>query len=210
MNRRLLGLVVTACIPLTLAACGKSPSSDSAYKQLSQAIVHGQDQVGADTLADWIIKGKRDFVLLDVRPQSDFTAGHIESAQSTPLTYLVEPKTLARLPKDRKLILYSNGNRKSSQAAVMLRLAGFDAYSLLGGYQFWNERVLHPTLPANAGNDEILKFKKQQAVACYFSGNYKGGSGESGPPPSAGFTPELRPKPPARPKTGAPKIREGC
>jgi rhodanese-related sulfurtransferase len=210
MNRRLLGLLVTACIPLTLTACGRSSGSDTAYKQLTQAIVHGQDQVGADKLADWIIKGKRDFVLLDVRPQSEFTAGHITSAESVPLTYLVEPKTLARMPKDRKLILYSNGNRKASQAAVMLRLAGFNAYSLLGGYELWTQRVLHPTLPANAGDDEILKFKKQQAVACYFSGNYKGGTGEAGPPSSAGFTPNLQPKPRPRPKAGAPKIHEGC
>jgi rhodanese-related sulfurtransferase len=210
MNKRLPGLLVAACIPMTLTACGGPSSSDTAYKQLSQAIVHGQDQVGADELADWIIKGKRDFVLLDIRPQSDFTAAHIESAQSTPLTYLVEPKTLSRLPKDRKLILYSNGNRKASQAAAMLRLAGFDAYSLLGGYEFWTQRLLRPTLPANAGDDEILKYQKQQAVACYFSGNYKGGTGESGPSPSAGFTPSLRPKPPARPKAGASKIHEGC
>jgi rhodanese-related sulfurtransferase len=210
MNKRLLGLLITACIPLTITACGGSASSDTAYKQLTQAIIHGQDQVGADELADWIVKGKRDFVLLDVRPQSEFTAGHIESAQSLPLTYLVEPKTLAGLPQDRKLILYSNGNRKASQAAVMLHLAGFNAYSLLGGYEFWTQRVLHPNLPANAGNDEILKFQKQQAVACYFSGNYKGGTGEAGPPTNVGFTPNVRPKPPARPKAGAAKIHEGC
>jgi rhodanese-related sulfurtransferase len=210
MNRRLVGLLMTACIPLALTACGGSSSSDTAYKQLAQAIVHGQDQVDADKLADWIIKGKQDFVLLDVRPQSEFTAGHVASAQSVPLTYLVEPRTLARLPKDRKLILYSNGNRKASQAAVMLRLAGLHAYSLLGGYEFWTQRVLHPTLPANAGDDEVLKFQKQQAVACYFSGNYKGGTGEAAPPTNAGFIPNLRPKPRPRPKAGPPQIHEGC
>ncbi|MGA7983200.1 MAG: rhodanese-like domain-containing protein [Chromatiaceae bacterium] len=211
MNRALGRLLVAACVPFVLAGWGRAQAEPDAatFEDVARAIIHGQDQVGVDALADWIIQGKRDFMLVDIRPQEAFAAGHIKTAQSMPLTYLVERQTISRLPRDRMLILYSNGNREASQAVVMLRLAGFDAYSLLGGYDFWSRHVLHPELPANAGDDEILRYRKQQAVACYFAGNYKGGTAEA-PSGSVGFTPPVYRKPPTREKKGTPKIKEGC
>jgi rhodanese-related sulfurtransferase len=212
MNRALERLLLAVCIPFVLAGCGNQGAGQGEatdFQQLARAIIHRQDQIGVDTLADWIVQGRRDFVLLDVRPQEAFAAGHIQSAQSMPLTYLVERQTISWLPRDRMLVLYSNGNREAAQAVVMLRLAGLDAYALLGGYEFWSRHVLHPELPADAGDDEILRFRKQQAVACYFAGNYKGGAGQPQTPATAGFTPSVHVKPPPR-KKKAPKIKEGC
>lgn len=213
MRRAPARFLLPVCIPLILAGCGNQGAGEATeLQQLARAIIHRQDQVSADELADWIVQGRRDFVLLDVRPLESFAAGHIQSAQSMPLTYLVERQTLSRLPRDRMLVLYSNGNREAAQAMVMLRLAGLDAYALLGGYEFWSQHVLHPELPADAGDDEILSFRKQQAVACYFAGNYKGGEGQPQAPTAAGFTPPVHAvAPPTRArKKGAPKIKEGC
>jgi rhodanese-related sulfurtransferase len=212
MNKAFGALLLPICVSVLFCVCGQAaaeePTQAVSYQELARAIIHRQDQVDVEALADWIIQGRADFLLIDIRPQADFDAGHIQSAQSMPLSYLVENQTLKHLPRDRKLVLYSNGNRKAAQAVVMLRLAGLDAYALLGGYQFWNDRVLHPELAADAGDDEILRFRKRQAVACYFAGNYKGGTGGA---PAAGFTPQVRRKPPTREtKEGAPKIKEGC
>jgi rhodanese-related sulfurtransferase len=209
MRRRILPI----CIPLALGAGATQAAGQGAvdFQDLARAIIHGEDQIGVDTLADWIIKGRKDFVLLDVRPQQAFAAGHIPSAQSMPLTYLVERQTLRRLPRERKILVYSNGSREASQAVVMLRLAGLEAYALLGGYDFWTRHVLHPELPANAGDDEILRYRKRQAVACYFSGNYKGGPAQP-EAAAAGFTPPVHavPPPAREPAKGQAKIREGC
>ena len=213
MNKALGHLLVAACVPFVLTACGELAQEGqgaATFEDVARAIIHRQDQVGVDTLADWIIQGKQDFMLVDVRPQEAFAAGHIKTAQSMPLTYLVERETISRLPRDRKLILYSNGNREAAQALVMLRLAGFDTYALLGGYEFWTQHVLHPELPADAGDDEILKFHKQQAIACYFSGNYKGGAALPDSAAPAGFTPALRSAPPQRERKMVPQIKEGC
>ena len=215
MSRASGRFLLSVCIPIILAGCGNQGAGQGEaadFQQLARAIIHRQDQIGVDTLADWIVQGRRDFVLLDVRPQDAFAAGHIQSAQSMPLTYLVEHQTMSRLPRDRMLVLYSNGNREAAQAVVMLRLAGLDAYGLLGGYEFWTQHVLHPELPADAGDDEILRFRKQQAVACYFAGSYKGGEGKPHAQAAAGFTPPVHAvAPPTRErKKGAPKIKEGC
>jgi rhodanese-related sulfurtransferase len=212
MRRASGRFLLSVCIPFVLGGCnhqGAGQGEAAGFQQLARAIIHRQDQIGVDTLADWILQGRRDFVLLDIRSQEAFAAGHIQSAQSMPLTYLVERQTMGRLPRNRMLVLYSNGNREAAQAVVMLRLAGLDAYALLGGYEFWSRHVLHPELPADAGDDEILRFRKQQAVACYFAGNYKGGAGQPRPPVAAGFTPPVHLEPPPR-KKKAPKIKEGC
>jgi len=214
MNKALRRLLLPVCLPFVLAGCGNRGAGQGEaadFQGLARAIIHRQDQISVDTLADWIVQGRRDFVLLDVRPQDAFAAGHIQSARSMPLTYLVERQTMSRLPRDRMLVLYSNGNREAAQAVIMLRLAGLDAYALLGGYEFWSRHVLHPELPADAGDAEILRYRKQQAVACYFAGNYKGGAGQPQTTEAAGFTPPLHTKPPSREKKkGVPKIKEGC
>lgn len=181
-------------VSVTLTACGNGAqdplaNSGEAFQQVARAIVHGQDHVSVEELADWLIKDRQDFVLVDVRPQSAYEAGHIESAINRPLTYLVEPGTLSDLPSDRRLVLYSNGTRKSAQAIVLLRLAGIEASTLLGGYNAWEERVLYPELTATT-DDEVLEARKRQAIACYFAGNYKGGAGQGEVQPAA-FTPTL-------------------
>ena len=185
-------------VSVTLAACGNGGQDPFAnpgegFQQVARAVIHGQDHVTAEELADWLIKDRKDFVLVDIRPQSDYETGHIESAINLPLTYLVEPGALSDLPSDRLLVLYSNGTRKSAQAIVLLRLAGIEASTLLGGYNAWEERVLYPELTAST-DDEVLEARKRQAIACYFAGNYTGGAGQGEAKPAA-FTPTLIPGP---------------
>ena len=183
-------------LSVTLAACGNGgqdplANSGEAFQQVARDVIHGQDHVSVEELADWLIKGRKDFVLVDIRPQSAFEAGHIESAINRPLTYLVEPGALSDLPSDRRLVLYSNGTRKSAQAIVLLRLTGLEASTLLGGYNAWEQRVLYPELTAST-DDEVLEARKRQAIACYFAGNYKGGADQGEIQPAA-FTPTLIP-----------------
>lgn len=201
---------------LTLAACGgERPDVTESFQQVARTIIHGKDQVSVETVADWLIKGKQDFVLVDIRPQKAYDDGHIESARSLPLTYLLEPAVLADLPSDRPIVLYANGIREAAQAAVMLRLAGIQASTLLGGYNAWEQHVLHPDLTA-ATDDEVLEAKKRQAIACYFAGNYKSGTGQGGPQPAAAFTPPVISAPTlptaaaAHTDEGAAGIAEGC
>ena len=209
--------LIIGLVSVTLAACGRGgqdPVTEfgESFQQVTRAIIHGQDQVSVEELADWLIKDKQDFVLVDVRPQSAYEAGHIESAINLPLTYLAEPGVLRDLPSDRLVVLYSNGTRKAAQAIVLARLAGIDAATLLGGYNAWQDRVLHPELTATT-DDEVLDARKRQAIACYFAGNYRGGAGE---PQTAAFTPTLiSPLPAPQAASGATAhggaaIEEGC
>jgi len=164
---------------------------------LSRAIVRGEDHVPADELAQWIVEGRKDYMLIDLRPKDAYDEGHIDTATHVPLPDLFDNGTLDELPTDRSIVVYSNGTADAAQAVVVLRCAGLKAYSLLGGYNFWQKNTLTPELAGEA-DEEVLKRVKRKATAWYFSEDYEravglpmGSIGAAATP--AAFAPPLRP-----------------
>lgn len=68
-----------------------------------------------------------DVVLVDVRPEHEFAAGHVPGAISLPLTALKQ--RVAELPRDRTVVAYCRGPycTFSAEATRRLRALGFDA-----------------------------------------------------------------------------------
>ncbi|MFA5041653.1 MAG: rhodanese-like domain-containing protein [Bdellovibrionales bacterium] len=82
---------------------------------------------------------KESFVLLDVRLQEEYDAGHIENAILMPLNTL--STRFNELPKDKPIIVYCRTGRRSAQATSFLRSKGFaNAIDLSGGYSEWMSR----------------------------------------------------------------------
>jgi rhodanese-related sulfurtransferase/predicted transcriptional regulator len=81
---------------------------------------------------------RRDVVLVDVRPQDEFEAGHIGGAQSIPLDELEQ--RLDELPSDREVIAYCRGPFcvMSHEAVHRLRDAGRSARRLEEGWPEWH------------------------------------------------------------------------
>lgn len=196
---------------LFLGACGQSRSgSDGAsYLDIAQAAARQADRVSVEELARWLIEGRQDFMLIDVRSPEDVEQGQIGEARNIPIVELVTSDVLASLPTDRKLVLYSNGSENGAKAGVLLRLAGFDALVLTGGYNAWHRRILNPDIPLEELDGESLLVSEQRAFACYFVGE-RSGAGASRPdaadvefvPPVFEGEEELPPLPPAK--------EEGC
>src|SRR5436305_11768494 len=61
--------------------------------------------IGRDELRDRLARG--DAVLIDVRPQEEYAAGHIEGSRSIPLEELEQ--RLSELPADREIVAYCRG-----------------------------------------------------------------------------------------------------
>ena len=212
-------LLVMALASL-LAACGDSGDAGKTapvinFEPLVQAISRQEDRVTADELARWLIEDKRDFILVDVRSADDFDKGHIDGARHLPIVELVSHASLQALPQGRKIILYSNGSEDAAKAEVMLRLAGYEAYLLLGGYNYWNQHILNPDIPAAAADGEAPELAERRAISCFFAAG-----GAAGAPSTEAVTaPQPAPfTPPVLPSTGetgaleAPGliIEEGC
>jgi len=85
----------------------------------------GLEAVERDTLLERL--RANDAVLLDVRPEQEFTKRHIPGAISLPLSLL--ESRLGELPRDRTIIAYCRGPfcALSQEAARRLRELGFDA-----------------------------------------------------------------------------------
>lgn len=175
------------------------------------ALVHEEvDHVTVQDLAAWIVQGRADYRLIDLRDPKDYDAYHIPPAENLPITAL--PGDLER---NEKIVLYSEGGIHSAQAWFLLKARGYDAsYILLGGLEEWNDRILYPTLPAGATPDQLAAFEKDRQVSAYFGGTPRIASAEAAatlaPAPPAAAP---RPQAPAAPKGAAPakkKKKEGC
>jgi rhodanese-related sulfurtransferase len=137
---------------------------------IAQSAARQDDRASVEELATWLIEGRSDFMLIDVRAPEDYESGKIGEAENIPIAQIVSADTLARLPTDRMLLVYSNGSENAAKAAVLLRLAGFDAHLLVGGYTAWHERILNPDISAEALDGESLRVAEQRAYSCYFVG----------------------------------------
>ncbi|HEX6452843.1 MAG TPA: metalloregulator ArsR/SmtB family transcription factor [Trebonia sp.] len=76
-------------------------------------------------------------LVLDVRPEPEFTAAHIAGAVNVPLADL--PGRLAELPRDGQIIAYCRGQfcAMSPEAVRLLRREGYHARVLDGGLPEW-------------------------------------------------------------------------
>jgi rhodanese-related sulfurtransferase len=93
------------------------------------------EQVGQQELIE---RARRDdVVVLDVRPEVEFRAGHIPEALSVPLSEL--KNRLSDLPKDREIVAYCRGPYcvMSLEAVELLRRHGFKARRLADGFPEW-------------------------------------------------------------------------
>ena len=76
-------------------------------------------------------------MLVDVRPDEEFEAGHIEGARSIPIDELEQ--RLAELPADREVVAYCRGPfcAYAHEAVRRLRAAGRPARRLEDGWPEW-------------------------------------------------------------------------
>ncbi len=76
-------------------------------------------------------------VVLDVRPESEFDAGHIRGARSIPITEL--RSRLSELPRSREIVAYCRGPYCvfADEALDLLLAKGFRAHRLESGFPEW-------------------------------------------------------------------------
>jgi len=162
--------LILAFIMLFLPSTDKSKYSFNP-DLLAKSIIESEDQISPQDLSEWIIEGRNDYQLIDIRTEEEFGKGNIKSSDNIPLSKLLNVKTIEQdLNNDKTIILYSNGNSHAHQAWLILKSAGKDAYVLEGGFNNWNRKILNPELPQDPTDDEILRYKASASIAEYFGG----------------------------------------
>jgi rhodanese-related sulfurtransferase len=93
------------------------------------------DTLGREELLERLRRG--DVVLIDVRPEAEYAAGHIDGAQSIPIGEL--ERRLAELPADTEVVAYCRGPycAYAHEAVRRLHAAGRRARRLEDGWPEW-------------------------------------------------------------------------
>ncbi len=177
-------------------------------KELATIIDKEGDHVTASELAGWIVAGRSDYRLIDLRSEKEYGEYHIPTAENVTLTALPDSSLLA----NEKIVLYSEGGLHASQAWMLLRAQGFkNAYTLKGGLDQWKEDVLFPALAENATPQERARFERAVALAKFFGGSPRTG-GTQAAVAKAPEMPKAEAPAPAVGATSTPpkKKKEGC
>ena len=108
---------------------------------LALAVMFGMQQLQA---ADGIdVKqassmSKQGALLLDVREQDEYTAGHAPNAQLIPLGQLSSRLSEIAAHKDKPIVVMCRSGRRSAKAVALLQEAGYSQVSnVKGGIQAW-------------------------------------------------------------------------
>ena len=109
---------------------------------LASIVEHGDDLQGVDR-ADILRRAAAgEVVVLDVRPQQEFSVAHLPHARSLPVDEL--KKRIAELPKDVPVVAYCRGPfcLMARDAVELLRRKGYRAFHLTDGVAEWRARGL--------------------------------------------------------------------
>ena len=129
---RKLFLFVTILLCLILSACGG---------ETAQGDVFMYEQITAET-AKQIMDSGEEHIILDVREQEEFDAGHIPGAILLPYTE-IEAKAETTLPdKDQLILVYCRSGRRSKIAAEALVNLGYTNVKEFGGIIDWPYEVV--------------------------------------------------------------------
>ena len=185
-------------------------------QELATIVGSEVDHVTSRELGDWIVQGRTDYRLIDLRSEPEFDAYHIPTAENVPVARLPD----YGLARDEKIVLYSEGGIHSAQAWFLLKARDYPAaYILLGGLEAWQDEVLYPVVPGpSATAAERAAFERTAQVARFFGGGPRAAAADTGlriVSPVATAAPGAKIAPPPVPAGGTAakpkqKRKEGC
>jgi rhodanese-related sulfurtransferase len=169
-------------------------------KELLTAVERREDHVAPAELAAWIIEGRADYRLVDVRSPEAYAEYHIPTAENVPLPTLLD----GALGRTDKVVLYGDGGIHAAQGWTALKGRGFtQVYTLLEGLEAWRDEVLFPVMPQNPSPEEQARFERAAQVAKFLGGQPRAAA-------VAGAEPVPLPAPVAAPAVAAPTLPAGA
>lgn len=126
--------------------------------------------VTSSQLSNWMKESKDDFMVVDIRfapddgPWGQPKYGRIPKSVFIPYYDLFAAENLAKLDKNKKIILVGHMGVHENYSVVPLRLLGYDAYALLLGMSGWQKdypAVGHIKMLIHAPDNMDFPLKKE-------------------------------------------------
>ncbi len=171
--------------------------------ELALNIIDSNNIIAPIQLAEWLIQGKVDFRLIDVRDEKQYEDYFITGAENIPLTKI---KT-SELLRNEKILIYSDDELKTAQSWLLLKTLGYKNILMLkGGIDNWKKSIIFPIISDSKNQEKLIEISK------HFGGTpLVGATSEiavSRELPKTNL-PKVQPPPSSGEKKGKPK-REGC
>jgi phage shock protein E len=132
-------LAIFAIFALALAACTAGPAAQPpAPAPVTTQVDFTQLGPNVDVATVNALQGRDDVLILDVREQSEYDAGHIPGVTLIPLNDV--PNRLNEIPKDKPVIVTCRSGNRSGQATDFLRQQGYtNVHNMTGGINAWQQ-----------------------------------------------------------------------
>lgn len=142
-------------------------------KELSMIAATDNDKVHVKDLAEWIIEGKFDYRLVDLRKPEEFEKYNIPSSECIPASQLLN----SDLMRNEKIVLYADDEFTAAQGWFVLKANDYKGvYVLEGGLQYWKDQILFPKLRIDASPEEKIEFQKMAEISKFFGGQPQTGT----------------------------------
>ncbi len=147
-------------------------------KELSIVAEKDINTISVQELSNWIIQGKMDYRLVDLRTLNMFEEYNIPSSECVSMNSL----TNSGLMRNEKIILYGDDDIAATQAWFILKADGYKSVSILkDGMEAWKNEIVFPT--CNCGehsSDELNQLHaKKTEVAKFFGGAMQADGGNN-------------------------------
>ena len=128
MMKKLIFLLLAAML---LTACGQDNEN---HREAIYVNITAEE-------AKQIMDSQEGYLILDVREQEEYDAGHIPGAIVIPHTEIAEKASEALPDKDQLILVYCRSGRRSKIAAEALAELGYTNIREFGGIQDWPYEV---------------------------------------------------------------------
>ena len=145
-------------------------------RKLHFGVSQTQRQLEPRELAAWIVEGRRDFAVIDLRNQQEFAKAHVKDAVSCGVCHVdaeqgrkaVQETMFVDLSK--KLVLYTaNGDETVELPKLLAKNPRL--FTLKGGWAGWQREVLAPVSFEGVTDPDVLHERQyREAIRAYFSG----------------------------------------
>jgi rhodanese-related sulfurtransferase len=166
----LLRLLLVAVIAVALAA--PAAAADGEFDKVAAAAdawanSGKQMVITADKLFELINDGDKanDPVIVDIRAAADYNRGFIPGAINIPFASLFKAENIAKLPKDKTIVLYCYTGHTCSMSAFALGTMGYNALTLKWGIMGWTKDNTVRTLVFGQGSEVSRDYKVETTAA---------------------------------------------
>lgn len=149
MKKRILVVIIAV---MFITAGTSLALTDEEYKTVQKVADEFMSTVPADgyhIIAEDVFKriqaGDKNLVVVDVRMPKDkkYDQGHIPGAMYIGFKEITKPENLAKLSKDKDIIVHCDTGHEQNKVLTVLRMLGYKAYDMKWGYMSW--KTLPPT-----------------------------------------------------------------